>query len=140
LVASYFAAWLLGATAVPSDSMASELELARQVADAQASILLAAGGNVPIAASVAMRQAIPLLSDLQPDDAPLREPAPVNPHEDLALLIYTGGTTGEPKGAMLTHANLRSWPATGADLQRRPRRCGTVGCTPVTSSACPCRF
>jgi long-chain acyl-CoA synthetase len=106
LVASYFAAWLLGATAVPSDSMASEPELARQVADAQASILLAAAGNVPIAAAVAARQGIPMLSDLQPDDVPLREPTPVNPHQDLALLIYTGGTTGEPKGAMLTHANL----------------------------------
>jgi long-chain acyl-CoA synthetase len=28
--------------------------------------------------------------------------------EDLALLQYTGGTTGTPKGAMLTHANLTS--------------------------------
>ena len=26
--------------------------------------------------------------------------------EDVALLQYTGGTTGKPKGAMLTHANL----------------------------------
>jgi long-chain acyl-CoA synthetase len=26
--------------------------------------------------------------------------------EDVALLQYTGGTTGEPKGAMLSHANL----------------------------------
>ena len=26
--------------------------------------------------------------------------------EDIALLQYTGGTTGKPKGAMLTHANL----------------------------------
>ncbi|MDI3493002.1 MAG: long-chain acyl-CoA synthetase [Desulfomicrobiaceae bacterium] len=35
------------------------------------------------------------------------EPAhPVNPHKDLALLQYTGGTTGFPKGAMLSHANL----------------------------------
>lgn len=27
-------------------------------------------------------------------------------HEDIALLQYTGGTTGIPKGAMLTHANV----------------------------------
>lgn len=30
----------------------------------------------------------------------------INPEEDIALLQYTGGTTGVPKGAMLTHANL----------------------------------
>lgn len=30
----------------------------------------------------------------------------VNPEEDIAVLQYTGGTTGVPKGAMLTHANL----------------------------------
>jgi long-chain acyl-CoA synthetase len=35
-------------------------------------------------------------------------PAPVNIdiHNDVAVLQYTGGTTGLPKGAMLTHANL----------------------------------
>ncbi|MFL5257519.1 MAG: long-chain-fatty-acid--CoA ligase [Rhodopila sp.] len=32
-------------------------------------------------------------------------PVPVNP-SDLAVLQYTGGTTGLPKGAMLSHANL----------------------------------
>jgi len=30
----------------------------------------------------------------------------INPHEDIALYQYTGGTTGLPKGAMLTHANI----------------------------------
>jgi long-chain acyl-CoA synthetase len=33
-------------------------------------------------------------------------PVPIDPHKDLAVLQYTGGTTGVPKGAMLTHANL----------------------------------
>ncbi len=39
-------------------------------------------------------------------------PAPperhIKPSEDLALILYTGGTTGVPKGACLTHANLVS--------------------------------
>ena len=36
-------------------------------------------------------------------------PHPIgDPREALAILQYTGGTTGLPKGAMLTHANLSS--------------------------------
>lgn len=30
----------------------------------------------------------------------------IDPSEDLALIIYTGGTTGVPKGACLTHSNF----------------------------------
>jgi long-chain acyl-CoA synthetase len=30
----------------------------------------------------------------------------IDPEEDIAVLQYTGGTTGTPKGAMLTHHNL----------------------------------
>ena len=32
----------------------------------------------------------------------------INAEEDVAALIYTGGTTGVPKGAMLTHYNLNA--------------------------------
>ena len=34
------------------------------------------------------------------------EPATIDPENDVAVLQYTGGTTGVPKGAMLTHANI----------------------------------
>jgi long-chain acyl-CoA synthetase len=34
------------------------------------------------------------------------EPPAIDPENDIAVLQYTGGTTGTPKGAMLTHANV----------------------------------
>jgi long-chain acyl-CoA synthetase len=34
------------------------------------------------------------------------QPVSIDPLTDIAVLQYTGGTTGSPKGAMLTHANL----------------------------------
>lgn len=37
---------------------------------------------------------------------PMAAPVSVNPQQDIAVLQYTGGTTGTPKGAALTHANL----------------------------------
>ncbi len=42
------------------------------------------------------------LVDAAPDDTPIVDRS----EEDLALLIYTGGTTGRPKGVMLSHGNL----------------------------------
>ena len=44
-------------------------------------------------------------SRLLADAPPRPEPVPVRP-QDLAVLMYTGGTTGVAKGAMLTHRNI----------------------------------
>jgi long-chain acyl-CoA synthetase len=38
--------------------------------------------------------------------APNPPPVDIDPVEDLALLVFTGGATGKPKGVMLTHYNL----------------------------------
>ena len=54
---------------------------------------------------------LPDRADVRPWREWLAETVPALPElatGDLALLQYTGGTTGRPKGAMLTHANLSS--------------------------------
>jgi long-chain acyl-CoA synthetase len=48
--------------------------------------------------------------------APIANPVAVDPVEDIAVLQYTGGTTGVAKGAMLTHYNLVSNAVYGAKL------------------------
>ncbi|MEM7034496.1 MAG: alpha/beta fold hydrolase [Chloroflexota bacterium] len=40
------------------------------------------------------------------DDAPLESPNAEVSHTDLAVIIFTSGTTDQPKGVCLTHANL----------------------------------
>jgi long-chain acyl-CoA synthetase len=42
---------------------------------------------------------------VEDNDGVFQRPA-IDPANDVAVLQYTGGTTGTPKGAMLTHANL----------------------------------
>lgn len=38
--------------------------------------------------------------------AEILKPVDINPDRDVAVLQYTGGTTGVPKGAMLSHSNI----------------------------------
>jgi long-chain acyl-CoA synthetase len=45
------------------------------------------------------------VDDIVNNDGVIR-PVTIDPVNDIALLQYTGGTTGIPKGAMLTHANI----------------------------------
>lgn len=60
------------------------------------------------------------------------DPVKISP-DDVAVLQYTGGTTGVPKGAMLTHANLT---ANSGQMVRHvegilPERCRVLGVLPM---------
>jgi long-chain acyl-CoA synthetase len=66
-------------------------------------------GRGPKHANIAaskVRDKIVREDDLLANDGNYRRPALA--HDDIAVLQYTGGTTGTPKGAMLTHANISS--------------------------------
>ena len=64
-------------------------------------------GKIPTA-KVEKGPGIYFLKELIKRYPPEPKPVEINPREDLACLQYTGGTTGVPKGAMLTHYNLVS--------------------------------
>lgn len=55
-----------------------------------------------------------------PDAAPSRRAEPERGEHELAAVVYTSGTTGIPKGVMLTHANIASaWTSIQAYLGLR---------------------
>ena len=67
--------------------------------------------------------------------ADLRDAAAPDP-DDTAVILYTSGTTGQPKGAELTHANMLL-NAVGVARHVRSRRCGGGIEQDVTSITLP---
>jgi acyl-CoA synthetase (AMP-forming)/AMP-acid ligase II len=111
-----FAAWRLGATITPVNPSMTDVEVARQLTDSGARLLVSEDGEAAVADGTAVLAVGELHDDgaAEPDQAPLAEPSA------LALLIYTSGTTGVPKGVMLDHANIDAM----ADMGRRALEVG----------------
>ena len=64
------------------------------------------GGKTDVMAESIGRPGIYLFQDLLENYPPQLPSVAIDPRKDLAVLPYTGGTTGLPKAAMLTHRNL----------------------------------
>jgi long-chain acyl-CoA synthetase len=120
-VTAYFAILKAGATVVPLNLLLNPKELAFILNDAGAKALIyheafSAGAQVlaPLTPQVALRACIgaqpAAAADANWTDllAGPDSPPQINfqPADDVAVFLYTAGTTGFPKGAMLTHANL----------------------------------
>lgn len=107
-----FAAGLLGAVFVPLNTRLAGPELAYQLADSGARVLVHAPSRTALPDAPEVRTYVEVGAVYEEllasaDDEPIDEP--VTP-DDTCIIMYTSGTTGRPKGAMLTHGNL-TWNA-----------------------------
>ena len=108
LVAS-FAIWRAGGVVMPVIPAVTPSELGHVLADSGARAVFASLASLPlVAAAAGGATVLGEGSDHPFAELEAREPLAVVPRsdDDLAALLYTGGTTGRAKGVMLTSANL----------------------------------
>jgi long-chain acyl-CoA synthetase len=117
---AFFAIQRLGAVAVPLDAGLRPGEVGRILNEAEVNLLFASPSRyeellpltdqVPSLKEVVSVEAMPgalSLWDLMPEEGKAPPDVRLDP-EDLALLMYTSGTTGDAKGVMLCHRNIAS--------------------------------
>ncbi|MEV6491132.1 long-chain fatty acid--CoA ligase [Actinoplanes sp. NPDC051633] len=104
---AYYAALAVGATIVPMHLLLTPDELGYVLRDSGAKLLIAHPSQVESATKAASLAGIPVESTerLSTDAEPLHTYV-TREAEDVAVIFYTSGTTGQPKGALLTHLNL----------------------------------
>ncbi len=106
---SYLGVLRAGGVVVPLNIMLTAKEMQRVLADSGARFVIAAPPFAGTAKEAAKGTDVErLISTVEWDVFPIGgTPGPVETvPDDLAVLAYTSGTTGQPKGAMLSHGNL----------------------------------
>jgi long-chain acyl-CoA synthetase len=104
-VVAYFAIVGLGAVAVPLNPSAPAAELAHQVAVVGATLVVGAQGSGNEAASIAATGTVTVSELLEAVVHGLDDVVEVG-DDHLAVLMFTSGTAGAPRAAMLSHGNL----------------------------------